>query len=121
MGLTSWKGSPDGRIHSSDVTVAKNYLNADEIDQLNQLVSGFLDAAELRVRNHTITTMADCAALCEQYISLTGGKALEGKGRRNKKQADQKVKDEFRKFNKTQESDFHRFVKQVQNKVNTTK
>ncbi|WEV64370.1 virulence RhuM family protein [Bifidobacterium sp. ESL0732] len=121
MGLTSWKGSPDGRIHSSDVTVAKNYLSRDEIDHLNQLVSGFLDAAELRVRNHTITTMADCATLCEQYISLTGGKTLESKGRRNKKQADEKAKEEFRKFNETQESDFDRFVRQVQHKSNTDK
>lgn len=39
MGLTSWKGGPEGRIHSSDVTVAKNYLSEDEIRQLNRLVT----------------------------------------------------------------------------------
>lgn len=47
MGLTSRKGSPDGRIHSSDVEIAKNYLSEDEIETLNGLVNMFLDDAEL--------------------------------------------------------------------------
>lgn len=76
MGLTTWKGSPEGRIHSSDVTVAKNYLSEEELSHLNQLVSGFLDAAELRVRNHQTTTMAQCIELCDQYIMFTGGQQL---------------------------------------------
>lgn len=50
MGLTSWKGAPEGPIHSSDVTVAKNYLTYDEVETLNRLVAMFLDDAELRAR-----------------------------------------------------------------------
>lgn len=114
MGLTSWKGSPDGRIHSSDVTVAKNYLSEEELDHLNQLVSGFLDAAELRVKQHTITTMAQCVELCNQYIALTGGQVLTDRGHVSKSRADSKVREEFRRFNLTQESDFDRFVKRVE-------
>lgn len=114
MGLTSWKGSPDGRIHSSDVTVAKNYLSGEELDHLNQLVSGFLDAAELRVKQHTITTMAQCVELCNQYIALTGGQVLTDRGHVSKSRADSKAREEFRRFDLTQESDFDRFVKRVE-------
>lgn len=113
MGLTTWKGSPEGRIHSSDVTIAKNYLSEDELSHLNQLVSGFLDAAELRVRNHQTTTMAECVELCNQYIMFTGGATLQGKGTVSKKQADAKAVAEFRRFNDTQESDFDRFVEEM--------
>jgi hypothetical protein len=112
MGLTSWKGSPEGRIHSSDVTVAKNYLSRGEIDHLNQLVSGFLDAAELRVRNHQITTMADCVALCNQY-TFTGGAVLNNRGHVSKAQADKKARAEFAKFERTQLSDFDRQVRGI--------
>lgn len=114
MGLTSWKGSPEGRIHSSDVTVAKNYLSRDELDHLNQLVTGFLDAAELRVKNHQMTTMTDCVAMCEQYIAFTGGQVLTDRGHVSKKQADKKALSEFRRFEKTQESDFDRFAKRIE-------
>lgn len=116
MGLTTWQGAPEGRIHSSDVTIAKNYLNENEINHLNQLVSSFLDAAELRVRNHQTTTMAQCADLCAQYIVFTGGKTLQGRGSVSKKQADAKAVAEFRKFNDVQISDFDLFVQEIQNK-----
>lgn len=116
MGLTTWKGSPEGRIHSSDVTVAKNYLSEEELSHLNQLVSGFLDAAELRVRNHQTTTMAQCIELCDQYIMFTGGQQLQGKGAVSRKQADAKALAEFRKFNETQLSDFDLFVQEVNHK-----
>lgn len=116
MGLMTWKGAPEGRIHSSDVTVAKNYLNEEELEHLNQLVSGFLDAAELRVRNHQTTTMAQCIELCNQYIMFTGGRPLQGRGSMSKKQADSKAMTEFRKFNDTQLSDFDLFVQEVERK-----
>lgn len=115
MGLTSWKGSPEGRVHSADVTVAKNYLSQDEIDHLNQLVSGFLDAAELRVRNRQITTMSDCVALCDQYITFTGGQTLKDRGHVSKAQADRKAKAEFARFERTQLSDFDQHVKRIEN------
>lgn len=79
--LTTGKGSPEGRLHSADATVAKNYLSEEELDHLNQLVSGFLDASELRVRNHQTTTMAQCVELCSQYIMFTGGQSLQDRGR----------------------------------------
>lgn len=56
-GLTSWKGSPNGRIHSSDIEIVKNYLSEDEIETLNRLVTMFLDDAELRARDHVLQSM----------------------------------------------------------------
>ena len=60
MGLATWKGAPDGPIHSSDVTIAKNYLTEKEIRELNRLVTMFLDAAEDRAERHQLTSMEDC-------------------------------------------------------------
>lgn len=54
MGLTSWKGS---RVRKEDVFIAKNYLNEDEIDTLNRMVTLFLDTAELRVKEQIPLTM----------------------------------------------------------------
>jgi hypothetical protein len=48
MGLTSWDGSPNGKIHKSDVIIAKNYLSQNEIGQLERIVSAYLDIAELQ-------------------------------------------------------------------------
>ncbi|MFT5702843.1 MAG: hypothetical protein ACJAZX_001204 [Rickettsiales bacterium] len=45
MGLTSWKNSPMGKIRKSDVATAKNFLNEDELDSLNLIISMYLDYA----------------------------------------------------------------------------
>lgn len=118
MGLTTWDGAPDGRIHSRDVTVAKNYLDEDEMDRLNRMVTGLLDVLEMRAMNHSLTSMAQCVALIDQYISFTGGQVLTGNGHVRKTTADRKAKEEFRKFNETQLNDFEklsRHAKQLGN------
>lgn len=117
MGLTTWKGAPNGRIHSSDTVVAKNYLSEDELNRLNRLSSGFLDMIESRIENMQTTTMRQCIDLVNQYVQLTGGPILEGKGTRSHKQAERKAKEEWRKFNATdpsQLSDFEKFVRRVE-------
>ncbi|MCI1219137.1 MAG: virulence RhuM family protein [Bifidobacterium sp.] len=119
MGLTTWKGAPEGRVHPSDVTIAKNYLDEKELDRLNRLSSGFLDAIETRIENMQTTTMAQCIVLVDQYIQFTGGQILQGKGKRTRKQADAKAKEEFRKFNAidpAQLSDFERRIRRVEKK-----
>jgi hypothetical protein len=52
MGLTTWKNAPNGKIRKFDVSVAKNYLNEDELNQLNRIVSMYLDYAEMQANNH---------------------------------------------------------------------
>lgn len=84
MGLTSWKGGPEGRIHSSDVTVAKNYLSEDEIRQLNRLVTMLLDTLEDRAERHVLTSMEDCERLLDGFLTFSGREVLKGLGNRNK-------------------------------------
>lgn len=117
MGLTSWKGSPDGPIHSSDVTVAKNYLTEKEISDLNRLVTMFLDTAEMRAERQQLTSMEECVALLDGFLTFNGREVLKGLGDRNKKTADKiahKRFDEYRKLqDATYENDFEKAVKKL--------
>lgn len=111
MGLTTWKGAPKGHPRSTDVVVAKNYLNEREMKALNTLTTGLLDLVETRVLNHRLTSMEECATLIDQYITLSGMPLLEGKGNRGHEQMKRKALDEFRKWDAARESDFDRFAK----------
>ena len=59
MGLTTWKEAPDGMIYKYDVSIAKNYLNEDELKKLNNLTNFFLDYAEEMAEENQIMTMRD--------------------------------------------------------------
>ncbi|CAG2258191.1 virulence RhuM family protein [Burkholderia sola] len=78
MALTSWKG---GRVRKSDVTVAKNYLNAEELDQLNRIVSMFLDFAELRAMQRKDLRMTDWQAYVDSFMAFNEQAVLQGPGR----------------------------------------
>lgn len=78
MALTSWKG---GRVRKADVTVAKNYLNAEELDQLNRIVSMFLDFAELRATQRKNLRMADWRAYVDSFMTFNEQAVLQGAGR----------------------------------------
>ncbi|MFT4099817.1 MAG: virulence RhuM family protein [Burkholderiaceae bacterium] len=78
MALTSWKG---GRVRKGDVTVAKNYLNAEELDQLNRIVSMFLDFAELRAMQRKDLRMADWRAYVDSFMAFNEQAVLQGPGR----------------------------------------
>ena len=117
MGLMSWKGSPDGPIHSSDVTVAKNYLTEKEISDLNRLVTMFLDTAEMRAERHQLTSMEECVALLDGFLTFNGREVLKGLGDRNKKTADKIAHERFDEYRKLQdatyENDFEKAVKKL--------
>lgn len=118
MGLATWKGAPDGPIHSSDVTVAKNYLTEKEIRELNRLVTMFLDAAEDRAERHQLTSMEDCKQLLDGFLAFNGREVLQGLGSRNKKTADKIALERFAEYRKVQdvtyENDFEKAVKRLQ-------
>ncbi len=120
MGLTSWRGGPEGRIHSSDVTVAKNYLSEDEIRQLNRLVTMLLDTLEDRAEQHVLTSMEDCARLLDGFLTFSGREVLKGLGNRNKKTADKIAKERFHEFQKLQDktykNDFELMAKRLDGK-----
>ena len=50
----TWKNSPNGKILKSDVRIAKNYLNEEELNELNDLVNIYLDIAENRAKRHRL-------------------------------------------------------------------
>ena len=59
MGLTSWRNAPNGKIVKADVSIAKNYLSKDEMQELNEIVTMYLDYATRQARHHIPMTMAD--------------------------------------------------------------
>ena len=68
MGLTSWKKSPNGKIMKSDVVIAKNYLSKDELEDLEGIVSAFLEIAENRARRHIPMTMEDWSTRIDKFL-----------------------------------------------------
>lgn len=118
MGLATWKGAPGGPIHSSDVTIAKNYLTEKEIRELNRLVTMFLDAAEDRAERQQLTSMEDCKQLLDGFLTFNGRDVLQGLGNRNKKTADKIALERFAEYRKVQdatyENDFEKAVKRLQ-------
>ena len=115
MGLTTWKNSPDGRILKSDVTVAKNYLDENQIRRLERAVTGFFDYIEDLIENEVTFTMEDFAKSINEFLNFRRFNILEGKGRISKKDADKKAIAEYTVFNKTQtiNSDFDKEVKRI--------
>jgi len=81
MGLTNWKQAPEGKILKSDVTVAKNYLNETHIQELNQIVSAYLDLAENRARRNILTKMEDWIGFLHSFLELSSYPILKDKGK----------------------------------------
>lgn len=95
MGLTSWKG---GEVRSADVTVAKNYLNGDEINELNRIVTMWLDFAEDQARRRRQVFMNDWQEKLDQFLEFNDRDVLSGHGSVRKSVADQKARDEYARF-----------------------
>ena len=68
MGLTTWKNAPTGKILKSDISIAKNYLNENEIGDLNLLVSAFLDLAEFQARRKQLMNMNDWIVRTNKFL-----------------------------------------------------
>lgn len=108
MGLSTWNNAPDGRVLKSDVIVAKNYLQENEIKQLERTVTGYFDYIEGLIERENTFTMEQLAISVNEFLSFNKYKILEGKGKVSKLQADKKAVKEYDTFNKTQKviSDF---------------
>lgn len=115
MGLTTWKNSPEGRILKSDVTIAKNYLDEQQIRRLERAVTGFFDYIEDLIEEENTFTMQQFANSVNAFLEFRKFKILPNKGRVSKAQAEEKAEHEYEVFNKTQliESDFDKEVKHL--------
>ena len=115
MGLMTWKHAPEGRILKADVTVAKNYLDAKQIRQLERTVSGYFDYIEDLIERENAFTMEEFAQSVNEFLAFRRYDILPDKGRISHKAAEEKAFAEYDIFNKTQriESDFDREVKRL--------
>ena len=95
MGLTSWKG---GTVRKADVAVAKNYLGASEVEELNRIVVMFLDYAEDQARRRKQVFLADWRAKLDDFLRFNDRAVLPDAGRVSRDGADRKAADEYDKF-----------------------
>ncbi len=112
MGLTTWKNSPDGRILKSDVSIAKNYLDEQQIRRLERTVSGYFDYIEDLIESENTFTMEEFANSINEFLTFRKYKILPDRGSVSAAQAKKKAEFEYDKFNKTQKinSDFDKLI-----------
>jgi len=115
MGLATWKDAPHGKIQKFDVSVAKNYLDENEMFQLTRLVSAYLDMAELQAVRQIPMTMADWEERLNRFLVSADREILKDAGKVSAEIAKAHAETEFEKYRIVQdrlfESDFDRFVK----------
>ena len=113
MGLTTWKNAPDGRILKSDVSIAKNYLQENEIRRLERTVTGYFDYIEDLIERENTFNMEQFAASVNEFLTFRKYQILPDKGRISAAQAKTKAESEYDIFNKTQriDSDFDKQIK----------
>lgn len=117
MGLTTWKNAPDGRILKSDVSIAKNYLQENEIRRLERAVTGYFDYIEDLIESENTFNMEQFAASVNEFLTFRKYQILPDKGRVSASQAKAKAESEYDIFNKTQRIDSD-FDKQVRGMLN---
>lgn len=106
MGLTTWKNAPKGKILKSDVSIAKNYLNENEIGDLNLLVSAFLDLAEFQARRNQIMNMKDWLERTNKFLESNSLEVLPNAGNISHEQAIEKAYSEYEGFRILQDKNF---------------
>ena len=119
MGLTSWKGAPDSKIHKYDVVIAKNYLSEAEIGQLERMVSAYLDLAEMQAMRHIPMTMEDWEERLNGFLTLWDHDVLKDNGKISAEMAKIHAETEFEKYRIVQDkiyiSDFDELLLKSKN------
>ena len=120
MGLTSWKNAPDGKIVKADVSVAKNYLSIDEMQELNEIVTMYLDYAIRQARRHIPMTMEDWASKLDAFLQFNDAEILRDKGKVTAAIARVFAESEFEQYRIIQDqlyqSDFDRLIASTEGK-----
>jgi hypothetical protein len=121
MGLTTWKNAPQGPIRKADVTIAKNYLDEEEIRELNRIVTMYLDFAEDQARRRKPMHMADWVAKLDAFLEFNERNILTHAGKVSHQLAEEHAHAEFVKYETERRrleaskptSDFDRAVEEV--------
>lgn len=96
MGLTAWKGA---KVRRGDVTIAKNYLNQAELEQLNRIVAMYLDYAEDQAKRHRQIFMRDWRSKLDAFLQFNEREILDHAGKVAKEVADRLALDQYDRFN----------------------
>lgn len=114
MGLTTWENAPDGKIVKTDVSIAKNYLNQMELEDMGSIVTAVLEFAESRAKRHIPMTMEDWSKRIDVYLSSDERPLLDDAGSVTHEEAVLHAETEFEKYRIIQDrlfqSDFDRFL-----------
>ena len=104
MGLTTWKGAPDGKILKSNTLVAKTHLNEKELSRLNRLVTMFIDYTELMAEDQQLMSMQDWLEETDRFLTNNRRKVPEGKGHISHDASVKKVSSIYAEFRKKQDA-----------------
>jgi hypothetical protein len=117
IGLTNWKNAPKGNIRKTDIGIAKNYLQTNELEKLNRIVTMYLDYAELQAQNGTVMYMKDWVVKLDAFLQFNEQNVLTHQGKISNEAAIQKAGLEFEKYktiqDKNYESDFDKLNKML--------
>jgi hypothetical protein len=81
LGLTTWKNAPEGKIRKTDIGIAKNYLNREELDRLNRIVTMYLDYAEMQANKHFAMNMKDWVEKLDAFLQFNEEDVLHNAGK----------------------------------------
>jgi len=114
MGLTTWEAALDGKIIKSDVSIAKNYLNEEEMNFMERLVSMYLDFAEYQAERKIPMTMEDWAKRLDGFLEFNGNEILSGAGKISHEEAKLHAETQYERYRIVQdqlyESDFDHYM-----------
>lgn len=118
MGLTTWRNAPKGKIVKADVSVAKNYLTVDEMKELNEIVTMYLDYATRQARRHIPMTMADWSSKLDAFLQFNDAEILQNNGKVTAAIAKVFAESEFEQYriiqDKQYQSDFDRLLAETE-------
>jgi len=107
MGLTTWKNAPEGKIIKTDVSIAKNYLNMQELKSLDRFVTMYLDYAETQAERNIPMTMEDWASKLNAFLQFNEKELLTNSGKVSHAIAKAFAESEFDKYRVIQDKHFH--------------
>jgi hypothetical protein len=121
MGLTTWKNAPKGKILKSDIGIAKNYLQENEIGDLNLLVSAFLDLAEFLARRNQLMKMNDWLERTNKFLDSNSLDILPNAGKMSHYKAVEKANAEYEQFRIEQDKKYISDLDRALEKTKTKK
>ena len=125
MGLTTWKNAPQGKIHKSDVSIAKNYLIEEEIKELERIVTMYLDYAENQAARQIPMKMTDWVSKLDAFLQFNEYEVLTNAGFVSAEVAKKLAEEQFATFrieqDKRFESDFEQEIKRIEKRTKKPK